>query len=99
MSKIQNEKKGRKFTHFYLAMTMSLPAVSLETISRKREILLERIWKISSISTISGIMPIPGYNLTADIELLQKELKFYRSQLGKKINRIFKIFLKFRFFG
>lgn len=61
---------------------MSLPAVSLEIISRKREVLLERIWKISSISTVSGIMPIGGYNLTADIELLQKELRLYRTQLG-----------------
>jgi len=64
------------------AMTMSLPALSLEIISRKREMLSERIWKISAISTVSGIMPIGGYNLTADIELLQKELRLYRNQLG-----------------
>lgn len=30
-------------------------------------------------------MPIGGYNLTADIELLQKELRLYRTQLGKLI--------------
>lgn len=64
------------------AMTMSLPALSLDLISRKREMLLERVWKIAAISTISGMMPIAGYNLTADIELLQKEVSFYRTQLG-----------------
>lgn len=80
LNKIDHQKK-RKFS-IQDAMTMSLPAVSLEIISRKREVLLERIWKISSISTVSGIMPIGGYNLTADIELLQKELRLYRTQLG-----------------
>jgi hypothetical protein len=80
LTQIEHKEK-RKFS-IQDAMTMSLPAVSLETISRKREVLLERIWKVSAISTISGIMPIPGYNLTADIDSLQKELKFYRNQLG-----------------
>ena len=65
-----------------LAMTMSLPASSLEIIYRKRELLLERIWKVASISTVSGIMPISGYNLTADIEILQKEIRLYRTQFG-----------------
>jgi hypothetical protein len=80
-----SHKKVSKFlfiTHV-LAMTMSLPALSLDLISRKREMLLERVWKIAAISTISGMMPIAGYNLTADIELLQKEVSFYRTQLGK----------------
>ena len=61
---------------------MSLPASSLEIIYRKRELLLERIWKVASISTVSGIMPISGYNLTADIEILQKEIRLYRTQFG-----------------
>ena len=75
-------------------MALSLPALSLELIGRKRELLLERIWKVASVSTVSGIMPIAGYNLTADIELLQNEIKFYRHQLGN----IFLIFIiKFYF--
>ena len=63
-------------------MALSLPALSLELIGRKRELLLERVWKVAAVSTVSGIMPIAGYNLTADIELLQSEIKFYRHQLG-----------------
>lgn len=76
------DRKERKKFSMQEAMTMALPAVSLELIARKREVLLERIWKIAAISTVSGIMPIGGYNLTADIEILQRELKLYRNQLG-----------------
>jgi len=81
LNELDQKDKKNKFSALD-AMTMSLPASSLEIIYRKRELLLERIWKVASISTVSGIMPISGYNLTADIELLQKEIRLYRTQFG-----------------
>ena len=63
-------------------MTMSIEPTCLEVIYQKREILTERIWKISAISTVSGVLPIGGSNLTADIDLLRKEIQTYRLQFG-----------------
>ena len=61
---------------------MSIEPTCLEVIYQKREILTERIWKISAISTVSGVLPIGGSNLTADIDLLRKEIQTYRLQFG-----------------
>ena len=66
----------------FLVMTMSIEPTCLEVIYQKREILTERIWKISAISTVSGVLPIGGSNLTADIDLLRKEIQTYRLQFG-----------------
>jgi hypothetical protein len=63
-------------------MTMSIEPTCLEVIYHKRDILAERIWKISAISTVSGVLPIGGSNLTADIDLLRKEIQTYRLQFG-----------------
>jgi len=62
------------------ALVSGLRPVFLEMIQRKRDILASRIWKVAAISTVSGVMPIPGFNLTADIELLKTEIKLYRAQ-------------------
>ena len=43
---------------------------------------MSRIWKVAAISTVSGVMPIPGFNLTADLDLLRAEIQLYRSQFG-----------------
>ena len=54
----------------------------LEVIQRKRDLLMSRIWKVAAISTVSGVMPIPGFNLTADLDLLRSEIQLYRAQFN-----------------
>jgi len=64
------------------AIVQGILPTCLEVIQRKRDILMSRIWKVAAISTVSGVMPIPGFNLTADLDLLRSEIQLYRSQFG-----------------
>lgn len=76
------KQRDTKKINYSDVMTMSIEPTCLEVIYQKREILTERIWKISAISTVSGVLPIGGSNLTADIDLLRKEIQTYRLQFG-----------------
>ena len=70
------------FLNKILAIVQGILPTCLEVIQRKRDILMSRIWKVAAISTVSGVMPIPGFNLTADLDLLRSEIQLYRSQFG-----------------
>lgn len=76
------KERDTKKINFSDVMTMSIEPTCLEVIYQKRDILTERIWKVAAISTVSGVMPIGGFNLTADIDLLKKEIQSYRLQFG-----------------
>jgi len=64
------------------AIVQGILPTCLEVIQRKRDLLMSRIWKVAAISTVSGVMPIPGFNLTADLDFLRAEIQLYRAQFG-----------------
>jgi hypothetical protein len=64
------------------AIVQGIMPTCLEVIQRKRDLLMSRIWKVAAISTVSGVMPIPGFNLTADLDLLRNEIQLYRAQFN-----------------
>lgn len=67
------------------SLTVSLgiiTSLSTDILKRKVEILKGRMWKVASVSGAVAVVPAPGLSIAADFALIQREISFYRSQLG-----------------
>ena len=59
-----------------------LNRLSTETLKIIVEALEQRIWYVAAASAVAALPPIPGVSAAADIAMILKELKLYRSKLG-----------------
>jgi len=64
------------------SLNLSLPPLTPHLISEKQKAHAQHIWMISALSVASGLMEIPGFAISADIELLRQEIDNYRKSLG-----------------
>ena len=51
-------------------------------LEQKKKMLEKRIPKVAIISAIGGLIPIPGLSVLVDLEVLEREVNFYREQFG-----------------
>jgi len=64
------------------SLNLSLPPLTPHLINEKQKAHAQHIWMIAALSVASGLMEIPGFAISADIELLRQEIDNYRKSLG-----------------
>lgn len=64
------------------SLNICLPALTPHIIHEKQKAHAARIWMVAAISVASGVMDIPGFALSADVELLRRECHNYKHSFG-----------------
>ena len=56
--------------------------LSQDTLKKKVEVLEKRISYIATASAAAAAIPIPGVSIVADLVMIEREVNFYKNQLG-----------------
>ncbi|XP_078392993.1 interferon-inducible GTPase 5-like [Cetorhinus maximus] len=61
---------------------LSLPNFTSPIIERKKEAILNEVWKVASLSAAASAVPIPGLSIASDVTLLVSIVSSYRTDFG-----------------